>query len=251
MMNIVSETILLFKRRMIEQIRSPIWFITGLITPLLYLILFAPLLGGIPQFGEIGVANIFVPGLLALFALSNGSGIGWTVIFELKAGVIERFRVSPVSRFSLLMGNVLKDVVMFLIPALIVIIVSSFIGFEIHVSGLAVLLVLLSLLTAVVSATSNSLGLLLKDIGTLAAIVTGLQLPIMLLAGVLLPISFGPNWLQILAYLNPLYYVVEASRVLAGGTIVDMKVILAFVVMIPLGVIIFRWATNVYNKALS
>lgn len=250
-MNIVSETGLLFRRRMMETIRSPIWLFTGLTTPLLYLALFTPLLGGIPTVGGTGVADAFVPGLLALFALNSGTGIGWTVIFELKAGVIERFRVSPASRFSLLMGNVLKDVVMFLLAAVIVIVVSSFTGFHIHAGGLAVLLVLLCLLTAVVSAASSSLGILFKDIGTLAAVVTGLQLPIMLLAGVLLPISFGPTWLQVLAHLNPAYYVVEASRVLASGTIWDMKVLLAYAVIIPLLVITVGWATSVYRRAVA
>lgn len=250
-MNIASETRLLFKRRMLEQIRSPIWIFMGFTTPLLYLSLFAPLLGGIPSVGEAGIANVFVPGLLALFALSSGTGIGWTIIFELQSGVIERFRVTPVSRFSLLMGNVVKDVVMFLLSALIVIFVSSFAGFHIHAGGLALLLVLLCLLTAVVSAVSCSLGLLFKNIGTLAAVVTGLQLPIMLLAGVLLPISFGPTWLQVLAHLNPFYYVVEASRVLASGSLWDMKVLLAFAVMIPLLAIALGWATNVYRKAVA
>ncbi len=250
-MNIVLETGLFFKRRIMEQIRSPIWLFMGLTTPLLYLALFAPLLGGIPTMGEEGVAGAFVPGLLALFALSSGTGIGWTINHELKTGVIERFRVSPVSRFSLLMGNVLKDVAAFLLPAFIVIIVSGFTGFHIHAGGLAVLLTLLCILTAVVSAASSSLGLISKDIGTIAAVVTGLQLPITLLAGVLLPISLGPAWLQVLAHLNPLYYVVEASRVLASGTILDTKVLLAFVVMIPLLAITLSWATNIYKRAVA
>ncbi|MEM5818049.1 MAG: ABC transporter permease [Desulfitobacterium hafniense] len=249
-MKIAFETGLLCRRRLLEQIRSPIWLFMGLTTPLLYLALFAPLLGGLPTVGGAGVADAFVPGLLALFALSSGTGIGWIINHELKTGIIERFRVSPVSRFSLLMGNVLKDIVTFLLPALIVIIVASFAGFHIHAGGLAVLLVLLCLLTAVVSAASSSLGLVAKDIGTIAAVVTGLQLPITLLAGVLLPISLGPAWLQVLAHLNPLYYVVEASRVLAGGTIWDGKVLWAFGVMIPLLGITLSWAVNVYRKAV-
>ena len=250
-MNIVLETGLLFKRRLLEQIRSPIWLFMGLTTPLLYLALFAPLLGGLPTVGGEGVADAFVPGLLALFALSSGSGIGWTINLELKTGVIERFRVSPVSRFSLLMGNVLKDITAFLLPALMVIAIAGFAGFHIHAGGLAVLLVLLGLLTAVVSAACSSLGLVAKDIGTIAAVVTGLQLPVTLLAGVLLPISLGPAWFQALAHLNPLYYVVEASRVLAGGAIWDMKVLLAFAVMLPLLGITLRWATKVYRRAVA
>ncbi|AGA59473.1 ABC-type polysaccharide/polyol phosphate export systems, permease component [Thermobacillus composti KWC4] len=250
-MTIMTEIGLLFRRRLMEQIRSPIWLFMGLTTPLLYLALFAPLLKGIPAMAEAGIANVFVPGLLALFALSSSTGIGWIIIHELNAGVVERFRVTPVSRFALLMGNVLKDVVMFLLPALLVIGVAGFAGFDIHAGGLAVLLVLLSLLAAMVSAVSGSLGLILREIGTLAAVVTGLQLPITLLAGVLLPISFGPRWLQVLAHLNPLYYVVEASRLLAGGVIWDGKVLLAFAVIGSLLAITLVWATNVYKKAVA
>ena len=46
----------------------PIWLFMGLTTPLLYLALFSPLLSGIPALREAGVAYVFVPGLLALFA---------------------------------------------------------------------------------------------------------------------------------------------------------------------------------------
>ncbi len=250
-MKVVRETELFFMRRMIEQVRSPLWFFMGLINPLLYLVLFAPLLGGIPNVGRDGVADAFVPGLLALFALNSGTGIAWIVNNERTIGVIERFRVSPVSRLSLLLGNVLKDVVMFLITSLIVTVVSNFIGFHIHVLGLAVLFILLCLLTAIVSAACSGLGLIARDIGTIAAVVTGLQLPITLLSGVLLPISFGPTWLQVIAHFNPLYYVVEASRVLASGTLWNIKVFWAFTIMVLLLVVTISWATNIYRKVIS
>lgn len=250
-MKTIHETGLLFKRRMIEQIRSLIWFFMGITTPLLYLIFFAPLLGGIPTIGKNNVADAFVPGLLALFALNSGTGIAWIINNERTTGVIERFRVSPVNRLSLLLGNVLKDVAMFLITSLIVIAISYLIGFHIHIFGLTVLFILLCLVTAIVSAACSGLGLISKDIGTMAAVVTGLQLPITLLSGVLLPISLGPTWLKVIAHLNPLYYVVEASRLLSGGTLWDMKVFWAFAVVILLSVITISWATNIYRRAIS
>jgi len=250
-MTVMTEIALLFKRRMLEQIRSPVWLFAGLSAPLLYLALFAPLLGGIPSVADEGVANVFVPGVLALLAQGSGTGIGWIVIHELKSGVVERFRVMPVRRFSLLMGNVLKDVVMFLLSSLPVIGAAALFGFRIHAGGLAVLLVLLCMLTALVSAACCGLGLLLNNIGTLAAVVTGLQLPVTLLAGVLLPISLGPVWLNVLAHLDPLYYVVEAARLLAGGVILDAKVLTAFAVTGALLSISLVWATHVYKKAVS
>jgi ABC-2 type transport system permease protein len=107
------------------------------------------------------------------------------------------------------------------------------------------------LLTAVISAWSASLGLILKQIGSLAAVVTGLQLPLTLLSGVLLPLSLGPKWLQNIAHFNPMYYTVEASRVLAGGVINSTETLTAFAVMIPLTVITLTWATRVYRKAVA
>lgn len=73
----------------------------------------------------------------------------------------------------------------------------------------------------------------------------------MLLSGVLLPISLGPNWLQILAHINPMYYVVEASRLLASGVYVDQQIWLAFIIMIPLTIIVLWWSTRVYGKIVA
>jgi ABC-2 type transport system permease protein len=61
----------------------------------------------------------------------------------------------------------------------------------------------------------------------------------------------GPEWLRVIAHFNPMYYIVEASRILAGGTIGSNTVLIAFVVMLPLTAITLSWATNVYRKALS
>jgi ABC-2 type transport system permease protein len=251
-MKTTHEIGLLFWRKMLETVRQPIWIISGLTTPLLYLALFAPLLNGMKaMLGGGNVLNQFVPGILVLMAFGAGMGSGWIVIWELKSGVIERLRVTPASRFSLLMGSVLKDAVMFLPPALLVILFAAFFGFEIHWAGLAVLLVLLFLLTAVISAVSTSLGLILKEVGSLAAVVTGFQLPLTLLAGVLLPLSLGPKWLLVIAHFNPMYYVVEAARVLANGTILDGQVLLAFLVMLPLTALVLAWSTGIYRKTVA
>lgn len=190
---------LLCWRKVLETLRTPAWVIVGLSTPLLYLALFAPLLdplAGGPGFQHGDVLEVFVPGMLVLMAFGAGMGAGWIVIDELNSGVLERLRITPASRFALLLGPVLRDVVMFAIPALLVIAIAVPFGYRPDGGGIAVMLVLLSLLTVIVSAWSNALGLLLKEIGTLAAIVTGLQLPLTLLSGVLLPLSIAPEWMR-------------------------------------------------------
>lgn len=253
-MTFALQTGLFFRRKLLETLRQPVWIITGLITPLLYLALFTPLLNALaggPGFPRGHVLDVFVPGVLVLIAFGAGMGAGWPVIFELDTGIIERFRVTPASRLALLLGTVIRDIVMFLVPAVVIIAVASVTGFHAHWAGLALLLVLLSLLTAACSATSSALGLALKQIGSLAAVVTGVQLPLTLLAGILLPLSLGPEWLRVLGHLNPLYYAVQAARSLAAGSVAATAVWLGFAVTAAAAALALWWGTRGYQRAMT
>jgi ABC-2 type transporter len=117
--------------------------------------------------------------------------------------VIERLRVTLASRLALLLGTVLRDISIFAVPAMIVIAIAIPFGFHAHWGGLALLLLLLAALTASCSASSSAPGIRLKQIGSLAAVVTGLQLPLTLLSGILLPLSLGPGWLRFLGHPQP------------------------------------------------
>ena len=180
-------------------------------------------------------------------AFGAGMGAGWIVIFELDTGVLERLRATPASRFALLMGTVLRDIVMLILPALLVIAVAIPFGYRPHPGGIAILLAMLALLTAIVSAWSGALGLILRQIGSLAAVVTGLQLPLTLLSGILLPMSLAPAWLRVMAHFNPLYYAVQAARALSAGTITSWTVVSAFLVLATLAVVTITWATRAYR----
>ncbi len=253
MIQVVRETNIFFVRKLKESIRQIAWVISGLMTPLLYILLFSPLLKKLtqPAMSTAEVLDMFVPGILVLLAFGSGMGAGWLMVFDLNSGIIERLRVTPASGFAMLMGSVLKDVVAFLVPAIIVLAISGLFGYELHFTGIVLQLLLLSILTMMVSAWSGSIGLLLQDVGGVAAVVTSLQLPLTLLAGILLPISFGPKWLQVLAHFNPLYYGVEASKKLATGAIVNQSVFIGFIVIAAVTIITLIWSTRVYNKAIA
>jgi ABC-2 type transport system permease protein len=124
-------------------------------------------------------------------------------------------------------------------------------GFTIHWVGLVILTVLLWLLAALMGAFSTATALVTKDISSFAAIINGINLPILLLAGVLLPISLGPLWLRVLAHVNPLYYLVVAARSLAVGHLTDPAVWQAFAVLVPLCALVMAWATRVFKQAVS
>ncbi len=248
-MTLAKDTLLLARRSLVHALRNPVWLFVGVSTPLLYLALFAPLLKHYIAHGN--VLDEFLPGILSLMAFASGSGQGFGTIFELRAGVIERFRVTPASRLAILVAPILASMLMmFVFDALLVAVGAAF-GFGVHWFGLLVLGVLLGLLMMMWAAFSIAMALLTKEISAFAAVINGLNLPVLLLAGVLLQISVGPEWMRVLAHFNPLYYVVEASRSLAAGSFGSDHVWQAFAVLVPLCALVLAWATRVFRTAVA
>jgi ABC-2 type transport system permease protein len=253
-MKVARDIGLLFQRYLRQLLRNPVWLVVGFSTPILYLALFTPLLRHLAGSGGLPTGNVldlFLPGILSLLAFSSGMGPGFSTVFELRAGVIERFRVTPASRFAILTGPILASMLLMLVFDAVVVAIGYGFGFSLHWAGLAVLAVLLALLLTIMAAFAIATALITKDISGFAAIANGINLPVILLAGVLLPISLGPAWMRVLAHFNPLYYVVQASRVLAGGTVATTAVWQAFAVLVPLCALVLTWATGVFRRAVS
>ena len=100
-MHLIGDTWLVFRRYFGIFLHNPVWVVIGVVQPTLYLVLFAPLLKSIaagPGFPTGGAYNVFVPGLLIQLGLFGASGVGFSLIAELRYGVVERMRVTPVSR---------------------------------------------------------------------------------------------------------------------------------------------------------
>ena len=173
------------------------------------------------------------------------------MIDEVRNGVVERFRVTPTSRFALLAGRVLRDMVNMLVIVNFFALIAIPFGFQIHLGGYLLLMVILCLILITTSSFGNAIGLILGDEDRLSPIVQGINLPVLLLSGMLLPMELAPQWLQNIAHINPAYYAVEAGRLLASGHILDAKVGEAFLFLVPLTVLTVIWATRAFNKAIA
>jgi ABC-2 type transport system permease protein len=69
-----------------------------------------------------------------------------------------------------------------------------------------------------VAALSYALAMATKRDGSLFYLVShSVSLPLMLLGGVLLPMTNAPNWLYVASRFNPLSYLVDAERALFRG----------------------------------
>src|SRR5258708_33230568 len=99
-----------------------------------------------PGFPPGGAYNVFVPGLLIQLGLFGATGVGFGLIAELRAGVIERFRVTPVSRLALLLGRALRDILTLVIQSVLLIVASIPFGLTIDLQAALVVLGLVALI---------------------------------------------------------------------------------------------------------
>ena len=253
-MKVVRDTWLVFQRYFGLLIRNPAWVAIGVLQPVLYLVLFAPLLKSITVvrgFPPGGAYNVFVPGQLIMLGLFGASSVGFGLIAELRLGVIERFRVTPVSRLALLLGRASRDILNLLIQALILILLSLPFGLSIHPVGVLLMLVLLGLVALLFASIAYSCALWLKSEDSFAPLIFTATLPLLLLSGVLLPMSLAPAWLRVVAEANPLAYAVDAGRALFLDHIGDASVVKGLAIMAVLALMAVVWAARAVGRAVA
>lgn len=218
-MKTVRDTWLIFRRSLVLTLRQPVWIVFGMMVPVLYLVLFGPLLEGAMRSAGTGTNafNWFVPGLIIQIAIFGTAFGGFGLIAELRNGVVERMRVTPISRVSMLLGRSLRDVVILMVQATIMILLAIPFGLKIDPQSVVAVLGLLLLIGLSVAPLSYAGALILKTEDAFAPLVNAIALPLLLLSGILLPMALAPDWLQFLSTINPLTHAVDAARALFNG----------------------------------
>ncbi|HVA91437.1 MAG TPA: ABC transporter permease [Chloroflexota bacterium] len=253
-MKTLRDTGLVFERYLGLFLRNPVWVVIGVVQPLLYLLLFAPLLKSIakePGFPQGGAYNVFVPGLLIQLGLFAAAGVGFSLIAELRLGVVERLRVTPVSRVALLLGRALRDMITIIIQALLLILAALPFGLSIHPVGLLVMLALLALIGLLMASTSYAVALWLRSEDSFAPLIFTATLPVLLLSGVLLPMTLAPTWLRDISDVNPLAYAVDAARAIFNNHLGDPSVAKGVLIMAILAVIAVVIAARSFSTAAA
>jgi ABC-2 type transport system permease protein len=246
----LNETAVIFQRQMRILLRNPVWVFFGLTQPILYLVLFGPLLTNV-RGGGLGGGDswrIFVPGLLLQLGIFGAGFAGFGIIQELREGVIDRQRVTPARRVSLILGRTLQNMVTIAVQSVLLCLVAIPFGLRPTWGGVAASIVVISVLAIGISAFSYAMGLILKDEDAFAPFIQSVSLPLLLLSGVLLPMSLAPAWLNDVSKVNPLTYVVDGTRALFAGDFGAADVWIGIAVAIALGALLAWWGTRTFQR---
>lgn len=212
-----QETAAMTRRLFIQLQRRPSTLVAGVVQPIMWLILFGALFQNVPQglFGESQNYGQFLgAGIIVFTAFGGALNAGLPVMFDREFGFLNRFLVAPLaSRYSIVLASAIFIAAMSMVQTAAIIGLSALLGAGLpDPAGLG--LVVLIVLTLVLGVTALSLGLSFALPGhiELIAVIFVTNLPLLFSSTALVPLSFMPQWLQVVASLNPLSYAIEPIR---------------------------------------
>lgn len=246
---LLHDTALVFGRYARQTLRSRFQIFFGILMPLLYLLFFGPLLTGLPL-GPAGDSwQVLVPGLLLQLGLFGASFTGFAIIIDKSTGVVERMRVTPVSRLALLLGRVLRDALLFMFQAVLLVLVAVLMGLRAPLPGVLIGFAFVGLLTVSLASLSYALAMKVGTPQEFGPVINSLTMPAMLLSGLMLPMTLGPRWLDVLSHFTPFRYLVDAVRDAYVGSYATAHMLYGVLIALAFAALGVTVGTRVFRRA--
>ncbi|NUR09897.1 MAG: ABC transporter permease [Nocardioidaceae bacterium] len=251
-MRFMRESNIVFRRQLRMNLRNPAWVLIGAFQPVLYLLLFGPLLKPlVSQFGATNAYTFFVPGMLVQLGIFGAFFAGFSLIGEWREGVIEAERVTPANRTALLLGRLYRDLLQLFVQALILIGLGYLLGMKASAGGLVLGVFLTLLIGGACAAASNALALTTKSEDVMAPVINVVMMPVLLLSGILLPMTIGPAWLTRASEFMPIRWVVDAVRGSFAGEFATSAMLWGVTWSFALFAVAIWWGTATFRKENS
>ncbi|MFK4223369.1 ABC transporter permease [Streptomyces sp. NPDC019890] len=245
----LSDTGLIFERYARQTLRSKFQILFGVLMPLLYLLFFGPLLTDLPLSARADSWQVLVPGLLLQLGLFGAAFAGFSVIIEKNHGVVERMRVTPVSRLALLLGRVLRDAALFVFQAVLLVLAALAMGLRAPLAGVLIGFAFVALLTVSLASLSYALALKVRTPQEFGPAINALVMPSMLLSGLMLPMTLAPGWLNVLSHFMPFRYLVDAVRDAYIGEYTTAAMLYGVLVALGFAALAVTVGTRVFRRA--
>jgi len=226
---------ILWLRQMKRFFRSRVRLISSLAMPLLFL--FSLGFGFGPIFAKAGEGNYIqfvTPGIVAMSLVFTGIFSGIEIIWDKQFGFLKETLVAPVSRLDIMIGRTLGGATVSVLQGLLVLLVSTLVGFKIPGLGMVILTIFFMFMIAILfTALGTAIASVLDDMHAFQLIMNFLVMPLFFLSGAIFPLDDVSVWMGRVASIDTLSYGVDSIRwALTGisyfGAVLDL--ILLFVI---------------------
>ncbi|MBW8484048.1 ABC transporter permease [Actinomadura parmotrematis] len=238
--------------RNVAQLKhSPEKLLDTTLMPIVFLLLFLYVFGGVVAGSTHSYLQSLLPGLVAQMAMFASMGLGTALNEDIHKGVFDRFRSLPIARSAPLIGSVLGDTARFLTVMVVLTGFGSLLGFRFHTDPLSVLAAfgLAYLFYLAVCWISVLVGLVAPSPETVQGLAFIWVMPLTFGSSILVPnTSTMPGWLQAWTKVNPVTHLADSVRALMVGGDVGDHVWWTLAWIVGITVVTFPLALWMYSR---
>ncbi|WP_330632701.1 ABC transporter permease [Halocatena halophila] len=223
------------KRWLKKAVRNASIVFEALLSPFIFLILFTQVFGKLAGgpiqdlFGaDINYITFLTPAIIIVTAMTVAIQSGTGLIQDMDSGMFEKILVSPTHRGAIFLGKALADVLRIAFQSAIVLVLGYlllWIGsggsvgpyIQTGLGGVLGIFAIVIVYSLWFTAFSIIIALVTQDIESASIWMYMTHYPLLFSSSAFLPISFLPEWMQVLATVNPVTYGVDALRALMLG----------------------------------
>jgi ABC-2 type transport system permease protein len=216
---VMADSMVLTRRYLTHLRQQPVELANAVGFPILMVLMFAFLLGGmmaVPGGGDYRQA--LLPGLFTLTMMFGLSTTMVAVVTDAQRGITDRFRSMPMSHGAVLIGRAAADLVVSTIALAVLLLVALAVGWRAtgDPGAIAAAVVLLLLLRFAMLWVGIYLGLLVRSAGAVTAVQV-FEWPFAFLSGLFVAPATMPPVVSTIAEWNPISSTAAATRELFGN----------------------------------
>jgi ABC-2 type transport system permease protein len=215
----LSDGLVLARRNLAHVRQIPEKLIDVTVQPLVFVLLFAYVFGGVIAVPGGSYREYLVGGVLVQTLAFGIMGPAMSIATDLTEGIVDRFRSLPISRAAYLLGHLLAELGAASIALLVMVGSGLIVGWRIHEDvphALAAFGVLLLFANAMLW-LGTLLGVSVRSPDAVTGVAFIVMFPLTFLANAFVPAAGLPDGLQQIAEWNPVSAVIAATRTLFGN----------------------------------
>jgi ABC-2 type transport system permease protein len=238
MKRFIRESAAIVEVELLKLVRDPTEVISRAIQPVLWLVVFGQVLAQVRgiQTGQLSYLAFITPGILAQSVLFSAIFYGIGIIWERDLGVVHKLLASPALRVSLVFGKAVAAGFRGTLQAVVIYLIAFIMHVSLRLDPLSIVAVLAAVMlgSGIFATFSLVIACIVKTRERFMGIGQLMTMPLFFASNAIYPLDIMPDWLRIVAQINPLTYLIDALRglmVIGGETVhgytVDFAVMFA------------------------
>jgi ABC-2 type transport system permease protein len=237
-------------RGMLKVKHVPEQLLDATLTPVLFTVMFTFMFGGAVAGSTQAYLQELIPGVLVMSVLFTTVYSGVALNTDMTKGVVDRFRSLPIWRPAPLVGAMLGDAVRYVVAGTVVVVVGVILGFspEAGVGGVLAAMALTVVFAFSLAWVFTTVGMLLR---TPNAVMNGgfmALFPLTFLSNIFVPPETLPRGLEAFVDVNPISFLVSASRGLMAGNADGSDIMVVLATSIVLTAVFAPLTTRLYRS---